>query len=114
ALRALGAARLVRPRRLSRDRERQAEARALVVTARRRSLGCRRCAFVREGQHQRERAAVPRLAVEVELATEESCELPADRQAETGTAVLAARAAVGLLEGFEDDLLLLGRDADAG
>ena len=33
---------------------------------------------------------------------------------ETGAAVLAAGAGVGLLEGLEDDLLLLGRDADAG
>ena len=41
-------------------------------------------------------------------------ELAADRQAQAGAAVLAAGAAVGLLERLEDDLLLVGRDADAG
>ena len=41
-------------------------------------------------------------------------ELAADREAEAGAAVLAAGAGVGLLEGLEDDLLLLRRDADAG
>ena len=41
-------------------------------------------------------------------------QLAADRQSETGAAILAAGAGIGLLEGLEDDLLLLGRDADAG
>ena len=41
-------------------------------------------------------------------------QLAADRQAQAGAAVLAAGARVGLLERLEDDLLLLGRDADAG
>ena len=40
--------------------------------------------------------------------------LAADREAKAGAAVLAAGAGVGLLEGLEDDLLLFGRDADAG
>ena len=37
-----------------------------------------------------------------------------DRQPEAGAAVLARGRAVGLGEGLEDQLLLLGRDADAG
>jgi hypothetical protein len=37
-----------------------------------------------------------------------------DRQAQAGAAVAAAGAAVGLAEGFEDDLQLLAGDADAG
>ena len=41
-------------------------------------------------------------------------QLAADRQAQAGAAVLAAGAAVGLLERLEDDLLLVRRDADAG
>ena len=51
---------------------------------------------------------------EAQLAAEQPRQLPADRQAQAGAAVLAAGAAVGLLERLEDDLLLVGRDADAG
>ncbi len=40
-------------------------------------------------------------------------ELPADREAETRVAVAATRPAVGLVEGVEDVVLCLGRDADA-
>jgi len=40
--------------------------------------------------------------------------LAADGQAQAGAAVLAAGAAVRLLERLEDDLLLVRRDADAG
>ena len=51
---------------------------------------------------------------EPDLAAEQRRQLAADRQAEAGAAVLAARAGVGLLERLEDQLLLLRRDADAG
>ena len=40
--------------------------------------------------------------------------LAADGETETGAAIFAAGAGVGLLEGLEDDLLLFGRNADAG
>src|SRR5439155_8627808 len=47
------------------------------------------------------------------LPPEDPGDLAADRQPEPRPAVPAAGAAVGLLEGLEDDLLLLGLDADA-
>ena len=53
-------------------------------------------------------------AAQLDLAAEQVGQLAADREAEAGAAVLAAGAGVGLLEGLEDDLLLLERDADAG
>ena len=65
-------------------------------------------------QVERERAALARRAAQLDLAAEQVGKLAADRQAQAGAAVLAAGAGVGLLEGLEDDLLLLGRDADAG
>ena len=49
-----------------------------------------------------------------DLAAEKPRDLAADREAEAGAAVLAARGAVGLLEGLEDDALLVLGDADAG
>src|SRR5206468_11341279 len=52
--------------------------------------------------------------LELELAPEQPRDLAADGQAEAGAAVLAAGAAHGLLEGLEDDLLLLRGNADAG
>ena len=48
------------------------------------------------------------------FAAEQIGELAADGETEAGTAVLAAGAGIGLLEGLEDDLLLLRRNADAG
>src|SRR6266404_3224773 len=45
---------------------------------------------------------------------EQAGDLATDGEAQSGAAVLAARAAVRLLERLEDDLLLLERDADAG
>jgi hypothetical protein len=50
----------------------------------------------------------------VDLAAEQPGDLAADGQPQAGPPVLAAGAAVGLLEGLEDDLLLLEGDADAG
>ena len=65
-------------------------------------------------QVQREGAAGAGPAHEPDLAAEQSRQLAADGEAEAGAAVLARGRAVGLLEGLEDDLLLDGRDADAG
>ena len=65
-------------------------------------------------QEQRERAAASDRAREPDLAAEQPRDFAADRQAEAGAAVLAAGRAVGLLERFEDDLVLVRRDADAG
>ena len=65
-------------------------------------------------QVQRERAALARRADQPDLAAQQARQLAADRQAEARAAVLAAGAAVGLLERLEDDLLLVRRDADAG
>ncbi|EPH46818.1 putative Hybrid signal transduction histidine kinase J [Streptomyces aurantiacus JA 4570] len=65
-------------------------------------------------QIQREGGAAARLARRVDLAAEQPRDLPADRQAEAGAAVLAARGAVGLLERLEDHPHLAGGDADAG
>ncbi len=53
-------------------------------------------------------------AAQLDFAAEQVGEFAADREAETRTAVFAARAGIGLLEGLEDDLLLLGRNSDAG
>src|SRR5216684_4108399 len=50
----------------------------------------------------------------MDLAAEQAGEPPADRQAEAGSAVFAARAGVGLLERLENNSLLLRRDADPG
>ena len=50
----------------------------------------------------------------MDLAAEQARQLAADGEAEAGAAILAAGAAVGLLERLEHDLLLVGRDADAG
>src|SRR5437868_5297280 len=64
-------------------------------------------------QVQREGAAFRRCADEAYLAAQQARQLAADGQAQARAAVLARRRSVGLLEGFEDDLLLVGRDADA-
>src|SRR5205814_7746745 len=53
-------------------------------------------------------------APQLYLAAEKVGQLAADGEAETGAAVFAAGAGIGLLEGLEDDLLLLHRNADAG
>ena len=73
-----------------------------------------RRAGVGQRQVQRERAALARRAHQPDLAAEQRRQLAADGEAETGAAVLAAGAGVGLLERLEDQPLLLRRDADAG
>ena len=69
---------------------------------------------VLERQVEREGAALAGRAAQLDLAAEQVGELAADGEAQAGAAVLAAGAGVRLLERLEDDLLLLGRDADAG
>jgi hypothetical protein len=64
-------------------------------------------------QEQRERAAFTRRADEPNLAAEQLRQLAADRQPKSRAAVLARRRAVGLLERLENDLLLVGGNADA-
>ncbi len=66
------------------------------------------------GRYTRERAADARLARERDLAPEQAHEVPADRQAEAGAAVLARRRAVGLGERLEHRRLQLLLDADPG
>ena len=65
-------------------------------------------------QIQGERTAATRRAGQSDFAAEQARDLATDRQAQAGAAVLTARATVGLLEGLEDDLLLVAGDADAG
>ena len=67
-----------------------------------------------ERQVKREGAALARRAAQLDFAAEQVGQFAADGEAEPGAAVFAAGAGVGLLECLEDDLLLLGRDADAG
>src|SRR5687767_15768132 len=55
-------------------------------------------------QVERERAAAAERAAQPDLAAEQLGDFAADRQTETGAAVLAAGRAIRLLEGFEDDL----------
>jgi hypothetical protein len=69
---------------------------------------------VGDGQVRREGAALARRALDVEGAAEHPGDFAADRKAQAGAAILAGRAGFGLLEGLEDDLLLVLRDPDAG
>src|ERR1700740_300798 len=76
---------------------------------------CRRGGpLVGDRQDQRKTAALAGRARQLELAAEQRRDLAADRQAQARAAVHAAGGTVGLLEGVEDDALLVGRDADAG
>ncbi len=94
---------------------RRGKARASSTGAgRRHRLQSDRRADVVLRQEERERAADAGRAGQVDLAAEQARELAADRQPEAGAAVLPAGARIGLLEGFEDDLLLVDRNADAG
>ena len=65
-------------------------------------------------QIEGEGAADALLAFDIELAAQQARDLAADRQPQPGAAVAPRGAGVGLLERFEDQLLLVGRDADAG
>src|SRR5207244_13231748 len=55
---------------------------------------------------------LPRRRADADLAAEEACDLPADREPEPRAAVASARRPVRLLEGLEDDAQLLLRDPD--
>src|SRR5262249_6258751 len=66
------------------------------------------------GRVRVERAPLSRLADQTDFAPQEAGQLAADSQTQTGAAVATARAGVGLLKRFENDLLLVGRNADAG
>ena len=55
-----------------------------------------------------------RRAAQLNLATEQGCQLAADRQTEPGATKPAIGAGIRLLKGLENDFLLLGRDADTG
>src|SRR6185437_1555803 len=59
-------------------------------------------------------AAFSRFASQLNLSAKQVGEFAADRQPETGAAIFAAGARIRLLERFEDELLLVRRDADAG
>jgi hypothetical protein len=72
-----------------------------------------RRAQVADRQVQRKRAATAGHAAQADLATQQVRELAADREAESGAAVLARRARIGLLERLEHDALFIRRDADA-
>ena len=71
-------------------------------------------AGVVQRQEEGESAALPVDAGELDFAAEQHGQLAADGEAEAGAAVFARGAGVGLLEGLEDEPLLLRRDADAG
>ena len=100
-----------RRRRAARPRPRAPRARAAssgVLVALRR--GRRRV-----GQQEGERSTPsPSVLVHPDLAAEQARDLAADRQPEARAAVAAARRAVGLLEGLEDQPQLVLGDADAG
>ena len=101
---------------LARDRQ-HASARARSTARIRAGAGdCARAvrAGVVQRQVEREGAALAVHAGQPDLAAEQHRQLAADGQAEAGAAVLARGAGVGLLEGLEDQPLLLRRDADAG
>src|SRR3569833_2943224 len=72
-----------------------------------------RRAGILQRQIEGERAADAGRGAQLDFAAEQAREFAADGEAETGAAVFAAGGGVGLLERLEDDLLLLGRDADA-
>ena len=65
------------------------------------------------GQHQGEDAAFARRAVHVDRSAQQLRQVARDRQAQARAAVFAVGAAIGLAEGFENQLLLVRRDADA-
>src|SRR6185437_6041186 len=69
---------------------------------------------VGERQVQREGAAAAVDTAQANLTAEQMGELAADGESQPRAAVFSRRASIGLLEGLEDDLLLLRRDADTG
>ena len=72
----------------------------------------RRRAYIGLRQVERERAALVGRAAQLNFATQEACQFTANREAQTGAAVLAARAGIRLLESLKDNALFLGRNSD--
>jgi hypothetical protein len=68
-------------------------------------------ADVVQRQVQGERTALAGRAAQAQFPAEQAGDLAADRETQPGAAVLARRTGVGLLEGFEHDLLFLGNPA---
>src|SRR5262249_34233936 len=66
------------------------------------------------GQVEGEGTSLPRHALQPDFAAQQMCDLAADGKAQPRAAVLAAGSSIRLLEGFEDDALLLCRNTDAG
>ena len=71
-------------------------------------------ARVVQWQVEGERAALSEDAHELDFSAKQHGQFTADGEAEPGATVFPGRAGVGLLEGFEDEPLLLLRDTDAG
>ena len=72
-----------------------------------------RRAGVVERQVKGERAALTVRADQADFTSQQRGQFAADRQPQSGAAILAAGARVGLLKGLENQALLLRRDADA-
>ncbi|MCY1443422.1 hypothetical protein D9M71_598350 [compost metagenome] len=65
-------------------------------------------------QNQAEHAALPGAAVDIDLASEQMRQVTGDRQPQASATITAIAGAIDLVEGAEDRLLLIGRNADAG
>src|SRR5262249_10286640 len=78
------------------------------------ALGRNHRAEISLRQVERECAADARFALKADLTAQKPGQLAADREAQPGAAVLAAGGAVRLLEGLEDDFLLVLGNADSG
>src|SRR5205814_2055396 len=72
-----------------------------------------RGAGVAHWQVQGEGAALAGRADQPDLTAEQGRQFAADGESQTGAAVLATGTRIGLLEGFEDQALLFGSDANA-
>ena len=68
----------------------------------------------RRGQVQGKCAALADPALYADFSAQGMRKLSADRESQSGPAIVAAGAPVGLLESLEYDLLLVGFDTDAG
>ena len=96
-----------------RGRESRAAGAAAMAPPRRGDAdGVRGRGLVVQRQVEGEGAPLAGRAPDPDLAAEQAGDLPADRQAQARAAVLAAGPRVGLLERLEDDLQLVGGDAD--
>ena len=89
---------------------RPAPRRVVVLLRSPRLLG----AYVPSGKEERELAPDRRRALHANLSAEELRDLATDRQPESRPAVPPVRGAVRLLEGLEDELLLVLLNSDAG